>query len=72
MLHPISKYSCEVHKYMLSNYFCEKLVLRGTFGKVWRIHIQIYPQTLMKSKYGAFYLNNEVRVHGLALLVQLS
>ena len=30
------------------------------------------PQTFIEPKYGAFYLNNKVRVHGLVLLVQLS
>ena len=49
---------------------CE--VLRGTFWKIGRIHIQIYLQTLNEPKYGAFYLNNKVRVHELVLLVQLS
>ena len=27
--------------------------------------VQIYPQTPIKPKYGAFYLNNKVRVHGI-------
>ena len=31
-LHPISKLSCEAHKYMLSNYFCEKQVLLEKSG----------------------------------------
>ena len=49
-----------------------KNVLRSTFWKIWRIHLQIYPQTSIEPKYGAFYLNNIVRVHGLILLDQLS
>ena len=63
---------CEAPEPLLSNYFCTKQVLRGTFWKIRRIQIQMNPQTPIKPKYGAFYLNNEVRVHGLVLLVQLS
>ena len=63
---------CEAPRYMLSNYFGKKQVLRGTFGEIWRIQIQIYPQTPIEPRYGAFYLTNEVSVHGLGLLVQLS
>ena len=40
--------------------------------KIPRIQIQIYPCTPIEPKYGAFYLNNKVRVHGSVLLVQLS
>ena len=57
---------------MLSNYFGKKQVLRGTFGEIWRIQIQIYHQTTIEPKDGAFYLKDEVSVHGLVLLVQLS
>ena len=57
---------------MLSNYFCTKQLLKGTFWKIRLIQIQIYPQTSIEPKYGAFYLNKEVRVHGLVLLVKLS
>ena len=57
---------------MLSNYFDKKQVLRGTFEEIWRIQIQIYPQTSIEPKYGAFYLTNKVSAHGLGLLVQLS
>ena len=32
------------------------------------IQIKIYPQTYIKSKYGAFYSNNEVRVHTLSFV----
>ena len=42
------------------------------FSKIWHIQIQLYPQNSIKPKSGALYLNNEVRVHGLVLLVQLS
>ena len=41
-------------------------VLRGTFLD---IQIQIYPQASIEAKYGAFYLSNEVNVHGLVLLI---
>ena len=52
-----------------------KKVLFGTFGTFWKIRhiqIQIYPQTYVEPKYGAFYLKNEVSAHGLVLMVQLS
>ena len=57
---------------MLSNYFGKKHVLRDTFGEIWHIQIQIYPQTPIEPRYGAFYLTNKVSAHGLGLLVQLS
>ena len=57
---------------MLSNYLCTQQVLRGTFWKIRRIQIQIYPETNIERKYGTFYLNNEARVHELVLLAQLS
>ena len=47
-------------------------VLGGTFGEIWRIQIQIYPQASIEPRYGAFYLTNKVSVHELGLLVQLS
>ena len=39
---------------------------------MWHIEIQMYPQTYIEPKYGAFYLKNEVSAHELVLLVQLS
>jgi hypothetical protein len=57
---------------MLSNYFGKKQVLRGNFGEIWRIQIQIYPQISIEPRYGAFSLTNKVNAHGLGLLVQLS
>ena len=63
---------CEAPRSILSNYFDKKQVLRGTFGEIWRIQIQIYHQTTIEPKDGAFYLKDEVSVHGLVLLVQLS
>ena len=50
----------------------KKQVLRGTFGEIWRIQIQMYPQTPIEPKYGAFNLKNKVSAHGLGLVVQLS
>ena len=41
-----------------------KTVLRGTFWIIRHIQIQIYPQTYIEPKYGAFYSKNEVSVHG--------
>ena len=52
--------------------FTEIQVLGDNFGEIWRIQIQMYPQTSIEPKYGEFYLKNEVSVHGLVLLVQLS
>ena len=68
----MSTHCCKAPQFMLSKYFCTKQVLICTFWKIQRSHINIYPQTPIEPKYGAFYLNNEVRVHGLVLLVQLS
>ena len=45
---------------MLSNYFGLKQVPRVTFGEIWRIQIQIYPQTSIEPQCGAFDLKNEV------------
>ena len=71
-MNPQITHCCEAPRSMLSNYFGKKQVLRGTFGEIWRIQIQIYPQTSIEPRYGAFYLTNEVSAHGLGLLVQLS
>ena len=71
-LHPKMIHCCEAPRSMLSNYFCKKQVLRGTFGEIWRIQIQIYPKTYVDLGYGACYLNNEVSAHRLGLVVQLS
>ena len=57
---------------MLSNYIGKIQVLRDNFGEIWRIQIQMYPQTSIEPKYGELYLKNEVSAHGLVLLVQLS
>ena len=54
---------------MLFNYFCKKQVLRGTFGEIWRIQIQIYPKTYVELKYGTCYLKNKVSAHRLGLVV---
>ena len=63
---------CEAPRSMLSNYFCKNPVLRGTFGEIWPIQIQIYPKTYVELKYGACCLKNGVRAHRLGLVVQLS
>ena len=39
--------------------FCKKQVLRGTFGEIWRIQIQIYPKTYVGLKYGACNLQTK-------------
>ena len=63
---------CEASRSMLSNYFCKKQVLGGTFGEIWRIQIQMYPKTDVELKYGASNLKNEVSAYKLGLVVQLS
>ena len=50
----------------------KKKVPRGSFGEIWRLQIQMYPQTSFEPKYGAFNLKNKVSAHGLGLVVQLS
>ena len=71
-LHSKMLHCCEAPRSMLSNYFCTKQVFRGTFGEIWRIQIQIYPNKYVELKNGAFYLNKEVSAHRLGLVVQLS
>ena len=44
----------------------KKNVLRGTYGKIWRIQIKMCPQTSFEPEYGAFNLKNKVSAHGLA------
>ena len=63
---------CEAPKPMLSNYLCTTQVLRGTFWQIWKIQTELYSQNSNESKYGAFYLKNEVSVPLQSLLVQLS
>ena len=72
ILNPQIPHCCEAPRSMLSNYFGKKQVLVGTFGGIWRIQVQIYPQTSIEPKYGSFYLKDEVSAHGLVLFVQLS
>ena len=62
----------EAPRSMLSNYFCKKQVLRGTFGEIWRIQIKMYPKTYVELKYGACNLKNKFSAHRLWLVVQLS
>ena len=57
-LHPKMIHCCEALRSILSNYFCKKQVLRGTFEEILRIQIQIYPKTYVELKYGACYLTN--------------
>ena len=71
-LTPQITHCCEAPRSMLSNYFGKKQVLRGTFGEICRIQIQIYHPNSIEPRYGAFYLTNKVSAHGLGLLVQLS
>ena len=56
---------CEAPRSMPSNYFCKMQVLRGTFGEIWRIQIQIYPKPYVELKYGEFYLKNKVSANRL-------
>ena len=72
ILNPQIKHCCDAPRSMLSYYFGKIQVLRDNFGEIWRIQIQIYHQTSIGTKDGAFYLKDEVSAHGLVLLVQLS
>ena len=56
---------------MFAKYFGKNQVLKGTFWEIWRIQIQMYPQTPFEPKYGAFNLMNKVSAYGLRLVVQL-
>ena len=58
---------CEAPRSMMSKYFGKIQVLRDNFGEIWRIQIQMYPQTSIEPKYGAFNLKNKVSAHGLFL-----
>ena len=71
-MHPKIMHCCEAPRSMLSNYFCKKQVLRGPFGEIWSIQIQIYPKIYVELKYGECYLKNEVSAYILGLVVQLS
>ena len=44
-----------------------KKVLEGIFWEICCIQIEIYTQTSIEPKYGAFYFNYKVRVHTLGL-----
>ena len=63
---------CKAPRSKRSKYFGKKHILRGTFGEIFQIQIQMYPQTSFEPKYGAFNLKNKVSAHGLGLVVQLS
>ena len=56
---------CKAPRSMLSNFFSKKQVLICTFEEIGGIYIQMYPQTSLELKYGAFCLKNEVSAHGL-------
>ena len=71
-LHPKMTHCCEAPRSMLSYYFSIKKVLKGAFGEIWLIQIQMYHQTSIEPKYGAFNLKNKVSAHGIGWLVQLS
>ena len=62
----------EASRSMRSIKFGKKQVYISTSGEIWHLQIKIYPQTTIEPKYGALYLTNKVRAHGLGLLVQLS
>ena len=47
-------------------------LLKGTFWKIQRIQIQIYPKTSIEPKNGEFYMKSDVSAHELVLLVLLS
>ena len=53
---------------MISNYLCKKQVLRGTFGEICRIQIQISPQTSVQLKYDVSNLKTKT----VSIVIQLS
>ena len=53
----------EAPKFMLSKYFGKKKLLRGTFGEILLIQIQLFPQTSFEAKLGSFNFKNEVSAH---------
>ena len=71
-MNPQITHCCEAPRSMLSNYFGKKQVLRGTFGKIWHIQIQIHPRTYYEPKYGEFNLKNKVSANGLLLVDSLT
>ena len=56
----------------LLNTLVKKQVLRGSFGEILLIQIQLFPQTSFEAELGSFNFKNEVSAHGLGLVVQLS
>ena len=66
-LHPKILHCCEGPISMLSNFFVKKQVLRGTFGAIWCIQTQMFPQNSFGPKYGAFNLKKKISAHGLVL-----
>ena len=71
-MHPKIIYFCEAPKSKLLNYFGKEQLLRDIFSEIWRIKIQMNPQTSFEQIYGAFNLKNKVSAHGLGLVVQVS
>ena len=63
---------CETPRYMLSNYFSKKQVLRYTVGEIWRIQNQMNPKTDIELKYDGCNLKNKISAHILGLVVLLS
>ena len=59
---------CEAPRSMLFYYFGKKQLLRGTFGEIWSIQIQIYLKTYVELKYGACYLKSKVSAHRSVML----
>ena len=57
----VPKSTKKVPKVLKENLITKLKVISGTFWKICRIQIKIYPQTSIVPKYDAFYSNNEVR-----------
>ena len=49
-LHLKMIHGCEAPRSILSKYFGKKPVLKGSFGEIWRIQIQMYPPTSVEPK----------------------
>ena len=72
-MHPQIIHCGEAPKSMPFKYFVKKKqVLRGSFGEILLIQIQLFPQTSFEAELGSFNFKNEVSAYGLGLVVQLS
>ena len=53
---------CEAPRFMLSNYFGKKQVLRVTFWEIWCIQIQMYPKSDVELKSGYLVVSGPTKL----------